>query len=106
MTRTVNEARPAQLLDAIVVYLVKHGVSELSLRPLAKAVRSSPRVLLYYFGSKEELVARALERMRERQRAAYTAPSALPAMKTAARDSPAAVCRPILRPMSPPHSEP
>jgi AcrR family transcriptional regulator len=106
VTRTADERRPVDLLDAIVDHLTSHGVSELSLRPLAKAVRSSPRVLLYYFGSKEELVARALERMRERQRAAYAVLSALPAMKTANPGSPAAACRAIWRHMSAPDSEP
>jgi AcrR family transcriptional regulator len=106
VVRTADERRPEELLDAIVDHLTSHGVSELSLRPLAKAVRSSPRVLLYYFGSKEELVARALERMRERQRATYATLSALPAMKTATRDSPAAACRAIWRHMSAQDSEP
>jgi AcrR family transcriptional regulator len=36
-------------------------------RPLAKAVGSSPRVLLYYVGSKEELVVKTLARLRDRQ---------------------------------------
>ncbi len=57
MARTRNEKRPEELLLAIAGYAVKHGLADLSLRPLAKAVRSSPRVLLYYFGSKEEIVA-------------------------------------------------
>ena len=56
MVRTADEQRPVELLDAIVGYLTTHGVAELSLRPLAKAVGSSPRVLLYYFGSKEKLL--------------------------------------------------
>ncbi len=67
MSRTVNEKRPAELLDAIVRYLLKHGLSDLSLRPLAKSVGSSPRVLLYYFGSKEELVAAVISNVRQRQ---------------------------------------
>jgi AcrR family transcriptional regulator len=71
MSRTVNEKRPGELLEGVVQYLTRHGLSELSLRPLAKAVGSSPRVLLYYFGSKEALVARALAAIRQRQRAAY-----------------------------------
>lgn len=52
-------------------YLLRHGIAGLSLRPLAKAVGSSPRVLLYYFGSKELLVAKVLADIRERQRAAF-----------------------------------
>ncbi len=71
MSRPVNKQRPAQLEDAIVQYLMKHGISGLSLRPLAKAVGSSPRVLLYYFGSKEKMVTRVIEAIRGRQRAAF-----------------------------------
>ena len=41
MTRTVDESRPGELLDAIVAYLAKKGVAELSLRPLAKAVNAT-----------------------------------------------------------------
>jgi AcrR family transcriptional regulator len=69
MSRPVNDARPAELLDAVVRYLVQHGLSRLSLRPLAKAVGSSPRVLLYYFESSEQLIAKALARLRGLQRA-------------------------------------
>ena len=72
MVRVADEQRPVELLDAIVGYLVKHGVAELSLRPLAKAVGSSPRVLLYYFGSKEELLTKAIRRLRERQQIGFT----------------------------------
>ncbi len=68
MARTRNDRRPEELLQAITVYVVKHGLADLSLRPLAKAVGSSPRVLLYYFGSKEELVATIFVRVREWQR--------------------------------------
>jgi AcrR family transcriptional regulator len=71
MSRTVNERRPEELRSAIVEYLVKHGLSDLSLRPLAEAVGSSPRGLLYYFGSKEKMVVEVLAELRERQRANY-----------------------------------
>jgi AcrR family transcriptional regulator len=71
MARPIDEARRDAVLDAIVGYIARHGIADLSLRPLAKAVGSSPRVLLYYFGSSEQLVARALARMRDRQRALY-----------------------------------
>lgn len=69
MSRTADEARRAELLDRAVDYVCRHGLAELSLRPLAKAVRSSPRVLLYYFGSKENLVVEIVRRGRARQRA-------------------------------------
>jgi AcrR family transcriptional regulator len=99
MTRTINEARPEELLDAIVAHIAKKGVAELSLRPLAKAVHSSPRVLLYYFGSKEKLVARAIMRLRERQRASFGR------MREAQYEQPSDACRAIWKQMSAPESE-
>jgi AcrR family transcriptional regulator len=71
MSRTANEQRPEELKSAIVQYLIEHGLSDLSLRPLAKAVGSSPRVLLYYFGSKEKMVVDVLAAIRRRQQASY-----------------------------------
>jgi AcrR family transcriptional regulator len=68
MSRTADETRRAELLDAVVDYVCKNGVAELSLRPLAQAVDSSPRVLLYYFKSKEDLVTEVLEQAGARQR--------------------------------------
>ena len=67
----MNEKRPEELRKAIVQYLIEHGLIDLSLRPLAKAVGSSPRVLLYYFGSKERMVVEVLAEVRQRQRASY-----------------------------------
>jgi len=69
VSRTADEARRAELLDRAVDYVTRHGLAELSLRPLAKGVRSSPRGLLYYFGSKEELIVEIVRRGRARQRA-------------------------------------
>lgn len=68
MTRTADEARRAELLDRIAQYVVTNGLSDLSLRPLAAAVGSSPRVLLYYFGSKEALIVEVLRRVGDGQR--------------------------------------
>jgi AcrR family transcriptional regulator len=69
VSRTRDDARRARLLERAVDYVCRHGLAELSLRPLAKAVGSSPRVLLYYFGSKEELVVDIIRRGRARQQA-------------------------------------
>jgi AcrR family transcriptional regulator len=99
VTRTASPTRPAELLDAIVGYLVKNGVVELSLRPLAKAVKSSPRVLLYYFGSKEELVVKALARLRERQRGTFSG------LREEKYERPSDACRAIWQQMSAPESE-
>jgi AcrR family transcriptional regulator len=71
VSRTVNAERPDELIDRIVPYLTVHGIAGLSLRPLAKAIGSSPRVLLYYFGSSEKMIDRVLARLRDRQHALY-----------------------------------
>jgi AcrR family transcriptional regulator len=63
-TPPVPSARRAELLERAYQYAVEHGWAELSLRPLAKAVGSSPRVLLYLFGSKDELIIALLARAR------------------------------------------
>ena len=57
-------ARRRALLDAAYAYVLEHGLATLSLRPLATAVGSSPRVLLYLFGSKDGLVQEILARAR------------------------------------------
>ena len=57
-------AREAELLEAAYGYALSNGLAELSLRPLAKGIGSSPRVLLYLFGSKDGLVRALLARAR------------------------------------------
>lgn len=60
-------ARRTELLDACYGYLLEHGLTGLSLRPLAAATGTSPRVLLYLFGSKDELLRQLLARARHEQ---------------------------------------
>ncbi|MBV8147864.1 MAG: TetR/AcrR family transcriptional regulator [Candidatus Eremiobacteraeota bacterium] len=69
MSRTPDAARRIDLLDRAVDFVSAHGLSDLSLRPLAKALGTSPRVLLYYFGSKDELIVAIIRRGRARQQA-------------------------------------
>src|SRR5438270_6450093 len=57
-------ARRDELLELAYRYVLEHGLANLSLRPLAAAVRSSPRVLLFLFGSKDGLVRALLSRAR------------------------------------------
>ena len=71
MSRPVDEERFGELQAAILQYLVDHGITDLSLRPLAKAVRSSPRALLYHFGSKEKLLMSVLAKIRQRQQLVF-----------------------------------
>ncbi|HZD65063.1 MAG TPA: TetR/AcrR family transcriptional regulator, partial [Acidimicrobiales bacterium] len=58
-------ARRVELLERAYGYALAHGLADLSLRPLAAAIGSSPRVLLFLFGSKEGLVRALLERARQ-----------------------------------------
>jgi len=57
--------RREELLEGAYRYALEHGVADLSLRPLAAAVGSSPRVLLFLFGSKAGLVQALLARARQ-----------------------------------------
>jgi AcrR family transcriptional regulator len=59
-----GSARRRELLDAAYRYVLEHGLADLSLRPLASAIGSSPRVLLFLFGSKDGLVRALLARAR------------------------------------------
>jgi AcrR family transcriptional regulator len=63
-TTRAPSARREELLDRAYRYALRHGLADLSLRPLATAVGSSPRVLLFLFGSKDGLVRALLARAR------------------------------------------
>jgi AcrR family transcriptional regulator len=52
-------------------YFLRHGVANLSLRPLAAAVGTSARMLLHYFGSKEELIAEVMAEVQTRLQDAF-----------------------------------
>jgi AcrR family transcriptional regulator len=67
--RPPDEAHRTELLDQAVDYVCRQGLSQLSLRPLAKALGTSPRNLLYYFGSKDDLIVEIIRRGRTRQQA-------------------------------------
>jgi AcrR family transcriptional regulator len=56
--------RQEELLESAYQYVLAHGLADLSLRPLAAAIGSSPRVLLYLYGSKDELIRALLGRAR------------------------------------------
>ena len=59
-----TSSRRAELFDASYAYVLDHGLHGLSLRPLAAAIGTSPRVLLYLFGSKDGLLRELLDRAR------------------------------------------
>ncbi|WP_167478375.1 TetR/AcrR family transcriptional regulator [Nocardia arthritidis] len=64
MARPLDHAKRAQLLTEVVRYIADHGLAGLSLRPLAAALGTSSRMLIYYFNTKEELLVQALSSQR------------------------------------------
>lgn len=60
-----DSARKHQLLELAYAHVLDHGLADMSLRPLAEAIGSSPRVLLFLFGSKDALVQALLARARQ-----------------------------------------
>ncbi len=67
MARPPNPSIRARLRDQAVDYVLSHGVADLALRPLAKALKTSARMLVYHFGSREGLMREILSRLRERE---------------------------------------
>jgi AcrR family transcriptional regulator len=63
-TERVPSAREQALLERAFQYVLDHGLADVSLRPLAAAIGSSPRVLLFLYGSKDGLVRALLARAR------------------------------------------
>ncbi len=59
--RAGREEKRAGLVRALSAIVLAEGLDALSLRPAAARLGTSDRMLLYYFGSKAELVAETLE---------------------------------------------
>ncbi|MFD6399010.1 TetR/AcrR family transcriptional regulator [Nocardia sp. NPDC060249] len=84
--RPVDYQRRDELLDAVVDYMVEHGLSELSWRPVAAGLGVSPTTLVHHFGTKEQMLQVVLERLRRRMFAATSdATGPHPDLATAAR---------------------
>ncbi len=60
-----NKNMKEKILTDTVKYLLEYGISNLSLRPLAKSMGTSDRMILYYFKNKEELVSSAVKLVAE-----------------------------------------
>jgi AcrR family transcriptional regulator len=61
----MTSARRAEIVEAAYAYVLTHGLSGASLRPVAEAVGSSTGVLRFLFGSKDGLVTALLARARQ-----------------------------------------
>ncbi len=67
MARSIDHAKREELLASAGAVLARTGLTETSLRSLATEMGTSARMLVYYFGSKEQLTLEVLNRQ---QRAA------------------------------------
>src|SRR3954447_271405 len=67
MGRRPQPERREALLAACTDALLGHGLRGLPLARLADAARTSPRMLIYHFKSRDELVLEALKEARRRQ---------------------------------------
>jgi AcrR family transcriptional regulator len=67
MARPPDPGIRARLLDLAADYVLSHGLGDLTLRPLARALKTSARMLMYHFGSREELMREILGCLRERE---------------------------------------
>src|SRR3954470_12328716 len=59
-----------RLLDAAIDHIAQRGISDLSLRELAKAIGSSHRMLIHHFGGREGLLVAVVQAVEQRQREA------------------------------------
>ena len=65
--------RKKEWLDAALVYLLEHGVANISLRPMAVALGTSPRILMFHFKTKEGLLREVLGELQARLQASFLA---------------------------------
>lgn len=73
-----KRARQEELLGRCLAAFVKAGTIDLSLDQLASSVGTSKRMLVHYFGSRENIEERAMALLEERLRAQF-APESFPA---------------------------
>ncbi|WP_436492833.1 TetR family transcriptional regulator [Actinokineospora sp. HUAS TT18] len=79
--RQPNQARRDELVARTLDYLADHGLAEFTLRGLAAEIGTSARMLVHYFGTREQLLDLAFAEHRAR---------AVTAIKAAAGDQAAA----------------
>jgi AcrR family transcriptional regulator len=61
-----ESARRSRLAESATDYVLEHGLIGLSLRPLAAALGTSDRMLLYHFAGKDDLIAAVLRTSTDR----------------------------------------
>ena len=91
-----DTGRRARLAEQATDYVLEHGLIGLSLRPLAQALGTSDRMLLYHFGSKDDLVASVLRVSNDRSVQMIARLPSAPDVRTAVRELWTAMLEPSL----------
>ncbi len=63
--------RRRELIGKALDYMVVHGVAGVTLRPLAGAIGTSARLLVYHFGSKDGLITAVMDEVRLRAQRSF-----------------------------------
>ncbi len=93
-----DPGRRDEWTQAATDYVHEHGLIGLSLRPLAAALGTSDRMLLYHFGTKDDLVAALLRASNDRAVTGISQLSPSADLRTAVHDLWTAVRSPALEP--------
>ncbi len=88
-SRRKSDLRREEIIEAAAAHLIEHGLHDSGLRAMARTVGISDRMIMYYFETKETLVAEALLLISERLAAGTDA--ALPKGNATARQALAAL---------------
>lgn len=75
--------RHEELLEQVTDHVLAHGLIGLTLRPLARAIGTSDRMLVYHFTDRDTLVTEVVVRTGERAVAAVDALPAAPSVRSA-----------------------
>jgi AcrR family transcriptional regulator len=79
----LGTASRARLLTAAIGYAQDHGISDVSLREVARGIGSSHRMLIYHFGSREGLLVSIVQAMETAQLEALAGLAAEPDLEPA-----------------------
>ena len=75
--------RRDDLLDQVTDHVLEHGLIGLTLRPVAAAIGTSDRMLIYHFESRDALVSEVVARATERAIAVVESLPAAPSVRSA-----------------------
>ncbi|MFI7005244.1 TetR/AcrR family transcriptional regulator [Streptomyces sp. NPDC050145] len=81
--RGTEGGRRAELVDAALAHVTEHGLTDVSLRGLGAAIGVSHRMLIHYFGTKEQLLVEIVRAAEQRQRELLSRLHADPALSPA-----------------------